>query len=92
MRAEDLDLHSLCNPILESDNAIRFVGIPNKMGKQIVSSYRDGLVPLLTPWEIEMLAIQSVLRMNTRKDFESKLGKPIYNISENKKGSYNLGE
>ena len=44
-----------------------------KIGKQIVSSYRVELVPLLIPQEIEMLAIQSVLRMNTRKDFESKL-------------------
>jgi hypothetical protein len=92
--AEDLDLHGLCNRILESNRSIRFVGVPNKMGKQIVSSYRGGLVPLLTPWEIENLAMKSVLRMNTRKDFESKLGKPIYsyNISEDKKGNYNLGE
>ena len=66
MKAKDPDLHGLCNRILESDRSIRLVGIPNKMGKQIVSSYRAGLVPLLTPWEIEMLAIQSVLRMNTR--------------------------
>jgi len=79
--AEDLDLHSFCNRILESDNTIRFVGIPNKMGKQIVSKYRAGLVPLLTPWEIENLAMKSVLRMNTRKDFESKLGKPIYSFT-----------
>ena len=28
-----------------------------------------------------MFAIQSVLRMNTRKDFESKLGKPIYSFT-----------
>ena len=60
---EDLDLHSLCNRILESDSAIRFVGVPNKMGKKIVSSYRAGLVPLLTPWDIENLAMKSVLRM-----------------------------
>ena len=79
--AEDLDLHSLCNRILESDRSIRFVGIPNKMGKQIVSSYRPGLVPLLIPWDIEDLAMKSVLRMNTRKDFESKLGKPIYSFT-----------
>ena len=60
-----------------------------KIGKQIVSRYRVELVPLLIPQEIEMLAIQSVLRMNTRKDFESKL---IYNISEDKRGNYNLRE
>ena len=82
---EDLDLHSLCNRILESDSSIRFVGIPNKMGKQIVSWYRAGLVPLLTPWDIENLAMKSVLRMNTRKDFESKLGKPIYSFTKYQK-------
>jgi hypothetical protein len=61
MKAEDL--HGLCSRILESDRSIRFVGIPNKMGKQIVSSYRPGVVPLLTPSEMETLAIESVLRL-----------------------------
>jgi hypothetical protein len=75
------DLCSICNQILESDSNIRFVGIPNKMGKQIVSRYRSGLMLLLTEQEIEMLAIESVLRMKTRKDFESKLGKPIYSFT-----------
>lgn len=74
-------LDSLCSRILESDMTIRFVGISNKMGNQIISRYRSGLVPLLTPKEIEMYAMQSVLRMNTRKDYESKLGKPIYSFT-----------
>jgi|SRR5919205_651671 hypothetical protein len=75
-------LHRLCNQILESDNSIRFVGIPNDMGKLIVSKYRnDIVVPMLSEQEIEMLAIESVLRMKTRKDFESKLGKPIYSFT-----------
>ena len=74
-------LDSLCCRIIESDKAIRFVGISNKMGNQIISRYRAGLTPLLTPKEIEMYAIQSVLRMNTRKDYESKLGKPIYSFT-----------
>jgi hypothetical protein len=71
----------LCTRILESDRSIRFVGIPNKMGEQIVSKYRSGLTPLLTLTEIEMYAMRSVLRMNTRKDYESKLGKPIYSFT-----------
>ena len=80
MKTEE-DLRRLCNQILESDSSVRFVGIPNKMGKQIVSSHRHDLALLLTPQEIEMFAIESVLRMNTRKDFESKLGKPIYSFT-----------
>src|ERR687893_3074944 len=72
---------SLCSRILEHDKPIRFVGMCNKVGNQIISRYRSGLVPLLTPKEIEMYAMQSVLRMNTRKDYESKLGKPIYSFT-----------
>jgi hypothetical protein len=74
-------LEDLCNRILESDRYIRFVGISNKMGNQVISKYRSGLTPLLTPEEIEMYAIQTLLRMNTRKDYESKLGKPIYSFT-----------
>src|ERR671918_1680522 len=74
-------LDSLCSRILESDKTIIFVGISNKTGNQIISRNRSGLTPLLTPKETEKLAIDSVLRMNTRKDFESKLGKPLYSFT-----------
>jgi hypothetical protein len=74
-------LDSLCSRIIESDNTIRFVGISTKTGTQIISRYRKDLIPLLMPQETEKLATESVLRMNTRKDFESKLGKPIYSFT-----------
>ena len=74
-------LDSLCSGIIESDNTIRFVGISNKMGNLIISRYRKGVIPLLTPEETEKLALESVLRMKTRKDFESKLGRPIYSFT-----------
>jgi hypothetical protein len=51
------------------------------MGKLVISRYRHGLVPIITEQEIEILAIESVLRMNTRKDFESKFGRPIYSFT-----------
>jgi hypothetical protein len=81
MNEAEQRLDSLCSKIIESDKAIRFVGISNKMGNQLISRYRSGLTPLLTPSEIEMYAMQTVLRMNTRKDFELKLGKPIYSFT-----------
>jgi hypothetical protein len=76
-----IDMHNLCKQIIELDSAIRFAGIPNKFGKQIVVEYRKGLTPLLTDTESELYAVESVMRMNTRKDFESKLGKPIYSFT-----------
>ena len=74
-------LHNVCKRIVELDDKIRFAGIPNKFGKQIVVEYRKGLEPLLTDSESELYAIETVIRMNTRKDFESKLGKPIYSFT-----------
>lgn len=76
-----IDVHNMCKQIIELDSAIRFVGIPNKFGKQIVVEYRKGLTPLLTDTESELYAIESVMRMNNRKDYESKLGKPIYSFT-----------
>lgn len=76
-----IDVHNMCKQIIELDSAIRFVGIPNKFGKQIVVEYRKGLTPLLTDTESELYAVESVMRMNNRKDYESKLGKPIYSFT-----------
>jgi hypothetical protein len=81
MNEDEQRLDSPCSKIIESDKAIRFVGISNKMGNQLISRYRSGLTPLLTPSEIEMYAMQTILRMNTRKDFELKLGKPLYSFT-----------
>jgi hypothetical protein len=77
----DTHLHDVCKRIIELDDKIRFAGIPNKFGKQIVVEYRKGLDPLLTDSESELYAIETVIRMNTRKDFESRLGKPVYSFT-----------
>jgi hypothetical protein len=78
---DDTRLHDVCKRIIELDDKIRFAGIPNKFGKQIVAEYRKGLDPLLTDSESELYAIETVIRMNTRKDFELKLGKPVYSFT-----------
>jgi hypothetical protein len=59
MNEAEQRLDSLCSRIAESDNTIRFVGISNKMGNLTTSRYRRGLIPLLTPEEIEKLAIEA---------------------------------
>jgi len=71
--------------LLEIDNSIGFVGIPNKFGKKIVAEYSKGLVQLLTEYERELYAIKSVLRMNTRRDMKTNLDKPIYSLTLYKK-------
>jgi hypothetical protein len=55
---------------LSLTGSIGFVGIPipNKMGNQVKSSYRAGVVSLPIPSEMETLAIESV-QNEYQKDF-----------------------
>ena len=76
--SEDFIPCDICNQILELDNSIRFAGFANNMGRIIAARYRNKLDPLLTVDESELSFIESVLRMSTRIDMRSKLGKPIY--------------
>ena len=75
------ELKELCNQIIQSDDSIRFVGIANKYGKQVAVKYRDGVVPYLNQTESEIYSIDTVMRMNSRKELESKLGKVIYSFT-----------
>ena len=79
--ANGASLDNLCDQILNIDRSIRFVGIANKMGNTITSAYRKGSDHLLTEDESDLSTIESVLRMLTRGDLQSKTGKPIYSFT-----------
>jgi len=88
LRAQSLKLYDICMQILEIDKSIRFAGFANSMGTIIAAEQREALSvekkkeqSLLTKDELELSAIESVLRMVTRKDMMSKLGKPIYSFT-----------
>lgn len=75
------ELDELCKQILRSDNSIRFVGLADKYGKQVAANYRDGLIPYLNQTESEIYSVDAVMRMNSRKEMESRLGKVIYSFT-----------
>lgn len=89
LRTQNLKFHDICTHILEIDDSIRFAGFANNMGRLIAAQHRQELASvekekkgaLLTKDELELSAIESVLRMVTRKDLISKLGKPIYSFT-----------
>ncbi|UVS68014.1 hypothetical protein NWT39_08870 [Nitrososphaera viennensis] len=76
-----LHLKNICRQILLADSSIRFAGIANKMGKMVASEFREGVKPLLTDEEVEGSAVKSVLRMKTREDYESRLGRAVYTFT-----------
>lgn len=71
----------ICVQILYLDSPIRFAGFCNKMGTILAAEYRNGIIPLLTEKESKLSFMNSVLRMTTRYDTESKLGKPLYSFT-----------
>lgn len=75
------ELDELCKQILRSDDSIRFVGLADKYGKQVAVNYRDGLIPYLNQTESEIYSVDAVMRMNSRKEMESRLGKVIYSFT-----------
>jgi hypothetical protein len=77
----DNKLQELCTRVIRCDKSVRFVGIADKFGKQIAVQYRQGLVPYLNKTESEIYSIDTVMRMNTRREMESKLGKVIYSFT-----------
>lgn len=77
----DNKLQDLCRQIVQADEYIRFVGIADKYGKQVAVLYREGLVPYLNQTESEIYSIDTVMRMNSRREMESKLGKVIYSFT-----------
>ena len=78
-------LSDICKQILDIDEFIRFAGIANKMGNLEATTYRQGLVPLMTQDETSQYAIQAVLRAATRQDFETNTGRLQYSIGKYEK-------
>ena len=71
----------VCHNILDLDKTIRFAGIASMRRTIVSSKYRAGLVPLLTQGETLESVEHSILRMDTRRLIEAKLGKTIYSIT-----------
>lgn len=78
-------LSDICKQILDIDEFIRFAGIANKMGNLEATTYRQGLVPLMTQDETSQYALQAVLRAATRQDFETNTGRLQYSIGKYEK-------
>ena len=69
-----------CKKIIKLDDSIRFVGITTENGQLIAVEYKKELSPILSKEETEWLALLSVVRKESRKKFQNKLGGFMYSI------------
>lgn len=63
------------------ESHIRFCGVINSMGKLIAGSFRDGIQPLDTQIQREMLYMQSRLDLSMKAEFDNSLGSVNYVIT-----------
>ena len=70
-----------CQLILGVDESIRFVGIAALNGAILAMRHRANLIPLLTQEETASSIKYSLLRMESRRALEEKLGKTLYVVA-----------
>jgi hypothetical protein len=63
------------------DPAIRFAGITTLGGDIIAAQYGKGVMPLLSPDELQLSMKQALMKFAIRRTMEDKLGKAIYAIT-----------
>ena len=71
-----------CKHIRELDPLIRFVGIANRMGTLVGTSYREQLNALMNYDETKLYAMQAVFRAEIREDFQKNIGDLNYSVGK----------
>ena len=73
-----------CEKIL-SEPEIRFAGIVSEMGKLIAGGFKKGIVPLEDDSERQTLYMELALRVATRREFDSSMGRVKYSAARREK-------
>jgi hypothetical protein len=75
----------LCNDIFALNPNIRFAGVINNMGTLVAGGMRQSVKSMEDKVDSSKLNLESVLRSEMRKDFDTQFGKTIYSYSEREK-------
>ena len=75
----------LCEQIIKLDRNIRFVGIVDGRGEVIEGGFQQGVQPLLNGTDEQQMYIQSLSNMTSLKQYNDRLGRVRYSITEHEK-------
>jgi len=76
-----LDYNKICENIKILDPNIRFAGMINPRGKLVAGGMKEGIEPLESRKDDEMLFMELALRVRMRKEFDRQLGKVKFSMS-----------
>ncbi len=77
-----LYFEKFCKKILEFDSTIRFAGIISDRGKLVAGGFRNGIAPFIEERDHEMAFMEVTLRIRMRNEFNEKLGRVNFSISD----------
>ncbi len=75
------DYFKLCSAIKELDPKIRFAGVINERGRLVAGGMKEGIEPLESRKEDEMLFMELALKVKMRKEFDKQLGSVNFAMS-----------
>ena len=75
----------LCEQLITLDRNIRFVGIVDGRGEVIEGGFQQGVQPLLNGTDEQQMYIQSLSNMTALQQYDDRLGRVRYSITEHEK-------
>jgi len=81
MSNQVFNYHEICESIKKLDSKIRFAGVINERGRLVAGGIKEGIEPLDSEKEDEMLFMELALRVRMRKEFDKQLGKVKFSMS-----------
>ena len=86
---------AICDKVKNVDSKIRFAGVINENGRLVAGGMKEGIQPLESDRNDEMLFMELALRVKMRKEFDSQLGKVEFSMSQRDRAlamSFPIGE
>jgi hypothetical protein len=68
------DYNKMCDQIKSLDSKIRFAAVINERGRLVAGGMKEGVTPLESEKDDEMLFMELALRVKMRKEFNKQLG------------------
>jgi len=69
-----VDYAKVCDEVKLLDDAIRFAGVINPRGRLVAGGMKEGVEPLESEKDDEMLYMELALRVRMRQEFDQQLG------------------
>jgi len=79
------DFDQICDKVKQLDAKIRFAGVINERGRLVSGGLKDGVEPLETERDDEMLYMELALRVKMRREFDKQLGSVNFALAQRAK-------